>query len=342
MARIYQQGGEWHIDYRYRRKRVRRCLGTNKRDAERILRDVKLKIATEGVGLTLRGSHPSEALQEYLTYSKEVRKNVPNYVRYQRQILEGFVQECRVTKLEQIRPADVARWLQGRAQKVAVSTVRQNFKRARGFLRWCVRFGYLPHNPSDSVDNLPVPARRPIRFCSTAEVEALLNHSEEPLRTMILVGVYAGLRIGEIRHLTWDCIDLADSRGVLHVWVSDEFIPKDREGRRIPLHPKLRTALDTMHGDNGVTGLLFRSSKGKILHERYVARTITQAAQRAGLPGPYNFRMLRRTFGSWLTMAGVDMHRIAKLMGHSSVVITEKHYAELRPETLHDDIDRLP
>jgi site-specific recombinase XerD len=47
------------------------------------------------------------------------------------------------------------------------------------------------------------------------------------------------------------------------------------------------------------------------------------------------------TFASWLTMRGVSLHKIAKFLGHSSVTTTEKHYAALQPETLHEDIEKL-
>lgn len=50
---------------------------------------------------------------------------------------------------------------------------------------------------------------------------------------------------------------------------------------------------------------------------------------------------LRHTFASWLTMKGVSLHKISKFLGHSSVTTTEKHYAGLVPESLHEDIEKL-
>jgi integrase len=37
--------------------------------------------------------------------------------------------------------------------------------------------------------------------------------------------------------------------------------------------------------------------------------------------------MLRDTFAVELLLAGVPIERVSKLLGHSSVTITEKHYA---------------
>ena len=46
-------------------------------------------------------------------------------------------------------------------------------------------------------------------------------------------------------------------------------------------------------------------------------------------------------FAFWLTMKGVSLHEISKFLGHASVTTTEKHYAGLVPETLHEDIEKL-
>jgi integrase len=49
-------------------------------------------------------------------------------------------------------------------------------------------------NPVRSVDRIDEPLNR-IRFLSEDEELVLLNEAAEPLRTIILVGIYAGLRI---------------------------------------------------------------------------------------------------------------------------------------------------
>ena len=40
-------------------------------------------------------------------------------------------------------------------------------------------------------------------------------------------------------------------------------------------------------------------------------------------------------------MKGVFLHKITKFLGHSSVTTTERHYAGLVPESLHEDIEKL-
>jgi integrase len=57
------------------------------------------------------------------------------------------------------------------------------------------------------------------------------------------------------------------------------------------------------------------------------------AAQRAGVHhlSPHD---LRHTFGHRWLVAGGDIYTLSKLLGHSSVNVTEQHYAHLLKEDL--------
>ncbi|MFA4838721.1 MAG: tyrosine-type recombinase/integrase [Candidatus Neomarinimicrobiota bacterium] len=42
-----------------------------------------------------------------------------------------------------------------------------------------------------------------------------------------------------------------------------------------------------------------------------------------------NIHSLRKTAGYLLIESGVDIYRVSKFLNHSSVTVTEKHYADL-------------
>ena len=44
--------------------------------------------------------------------------------------------------------------------------------------------------------------------------------------------------------------------------------------------------------------------------------------------------MLRHTFGTRWLQAGGDIYKLSKILGHSSVAVTEAHYAHLLKEDL--------
>jgi integrase len=64
-----------------------------------------------------------------------------------------------------------------------------------------------------------------------------------------------------------------------------------------------------------------------------VKKGFTLAVQRAGLSDVHPHD-LRRTFGSWLVQAGVDIRRVSELMRHADIRVTAQVYAHLAPKDL--------
>jgi integrase len=62
--------------------------------------------------------------------------------------------------------------------------------------------------------------------------------------------------------------------------------------------------------------------------ESYVTKKFKKEARRLNIKKAC-FHDLRRTFGINLIKRGMPIYQVAKLMGHSSVSITERHYAPL-------------
>jgi site-specific recombinase XerD len=53
-----------------------------------------------------------------------------------------------------------------------------------------------------------------------------------------------------------------------------------------------------------------------------------------------HFHSLRHTFASWLVQDGVSLYEVQKLLGHSSIAVTQV-YSHLQPEQLHATVNRL-
>ena len=60
---------------------------------------------------------------------------------------------------------------------------------------------------------------------------------------------------------------------------------------------------------------------------------LTQGAERAKIPR-ITPHALRHTFGTRWLQAGGDIYKLSKILGHSSVAVTEAHYAHVLKEDL--------
>lgn len=60
----------------------------------------------------------------------------------------------------------------------------------------------------------------------------------------------------------------------------------------------------------------------------YVSRRFKGLCERAGVAN-LKFHDLRHTFTARLLTKGVPIYKVSKILGHSSVVVTEQHYGHL-------------
>jgi integrase len=132
--------------------------------------------------------------------------------------------------------------------------------------------------------------KRPHRFLSLDEVRRLLAASEEPVRTIVLVAVMTGLRIGEILALRWGRINLG--AGLLRVeetcYKGTFGTPKTHASRReVPLTPAVVQALQERRvssRDIADSALVFSTRQGTPLDAKNLRRRqLHPASQPAGL-----------------------------------------------------------
>ena len=97
-------------------------------------------------------------------------------------------------------------------------------------------------------------------------------------------------------------------------------------------HDALRSLLTKKHPNSG-----FVFHKSDVSRWLDISNAFQSLVRRAGLrtdpPANVTIHTLRHTFGSWLAIAGVPMRTILKLMGHNSIMMTER-YAHLGQDNL--------
>lgn len=159
------------------------------------------------------------------------------------------------------------------------------------------------------------------RILTRDEAARLLVAAEGPLLTAVMLGLYSGLRWGEIAHLRPEDYDGSTLR-------VSRITAKARRTRLVPVHPLLAEVLrnsrttDTPHRD--VSSWLVPVGGPRRHHSTFTHhwRQITAAADLGGL----RFHDLRHTCASWLVNeAGASLAIVRDIMGHSSITTTEKY-----------------
>jgi integrase len=159
----------------------------------------------------------------------------------------------------------------------------------------------------------------------------LQRASKSPLhardRAVILLSVKAGLRACEIARLDWSMV--LDGRGkVADALAIHDAIAKKHGGRRVPTHPDLRGALQSLLRTSDQSGPVIRSAKGGHMRATSIINWFASVYRELGFEG-CSSHSGRRTF---ITNAARNVHRagcslrdVQLLAGHASIETTQRY-----------------
>jgi integrase len=190
----------------------------------------------------------------------------------------------------------------------------------------------------------------PARFMTEDELQRFLSaadtHQDGPV---FGVAVMTGLRLGELRGLRWQDVDM--DAGVLTVTnqLQDNAgggwrltTPKtDSSARTLPLPAAAVAALKRQHrrqledrvlsgGKWQDTGFVFTATNGQPLQRQRIYQSLRAVLTSAGVDG-LRFHDLRHAFASYLIANGADLLTVRDLCGHRSIQVTANTYAHLFP-----------
>ena len=186
----------------------------------------------------------------------------------------------------------------------------------------------LPNTPTE----IRMPGKQ-AKVIAPAQLEALLQHirgrrDSIRSRVIILLSARAGLRAAEIAKLEWEMV-LDASGKVGHSIALEDRIAKKGSGRRVPLHPDLRSALVTLQRRRPhLSGPVVRSRKGGHLRPNSLVNWFKGLYREIGFDG-CSSHSGRRTFitetARLIPQAGGSLRDVQLLAGHRSLVTTERY-----------------
>lgn len=188
------------------------------------------------------------------------------------------------------------------------------------------------------VDWLKVPPQE-FDFLDFEEAKRLLGKVDEEWRTMVLVALRTGMRMGELIALRWQDVDLVAGKITVRQNAVKGKIgtPKSGKEREIPLSNETVAALKSYRHLKGP--LVFCTSEGRMLKYTELRHPLWRACRKAGLRA-IQWHTCRHSFASHLVMRGVPLKAVQELLGHSTIQMTMR-YAHLAPEVTRDAVNLL-
>lgn len=234
---------------------------------------------------------------------------------------------------------------------VSQQTLRQVHKFMSALYKWLVRNGYA-QNVLDAVELPKKPKanrHNDIVIWSDEEIRSITESLDDyRLRFLIYILLYTGARIGEACALKYSDF----SKDTLHIrrqWYLGEIKPpKYNSSRDIPLHDVIKKEFpihkrwheQEMKDNHYETDYVFTTRTGNLLDSKNCYRSLMRFYERIGIERKHT-HAFRSTFCTQLCKCGVPLEVASKLLGHSNISVTAKHYALVQPETQKDAIKML-
>jgi integrase len=184
-----------------------------------------------------------------------------------------------------------------------------------------VDWGMRPDNPAFRIKKYP--EYRKDRFLDTDEIRRLIQALDQvevqDLESLDIIAwvrllLFTGLRLGEVRDLHWNDVDLA--RGTLKLRDSKT------GARAVPLNDQAISVL-RRHRATRVDQFVIQSATAG--GRPSLGKPWARIRKLAGIDDTANIHCLRHTFASWAVMGGLSLAQTGALLGHKSTQTTLRY-----------------
>jgi integrase len=276
----------------------------------------------------------STFFSEYIEYSRGVHT-----LKTQQSISNAFRELIRIVgdiRLDAVGVMHIEGFLATKKAEASEWTARKYYIHLASAFETALRWEYLGSNPFRKIQKPKMREIQPAYFTKEEFQTLMVFIADEQYRNICKVGLYTGMRLGEILNLQWADVDFGGK--VVHVRNTAQFTTKTRRNRSLPISDHLFELLNSLK-ETAASELIFHD-KGKRLVVNNISRMFKPFITGAGLRKELHFHSLRHTFASWLVQDGVSLYEIQRLLGHSNIAVTEV-YSHLEPEKLHSTVNKI-
>lgn len=347
---IYRRGkkGTWNADYHRGGQHQRESLHTNyKKEAERLAADInaslisgKIPVPYETTSITI-----GEAIEKFIAAKQVDGRSKKTLTKYRAELenFERYAAEHQIFKIDAISARLYDGYRAQRAKQIDTYTSYNHGMILITMLKWCRSRRLISENPLDGY-KLTKPRRRHHMAPTLAQVNAMLNAADEPIRTILATLAFTGMRVGELQQLRPQHLDL--DGGWIHIVSRADWQTKTGNSRKVPIHPRLRSYLQAVprskrplvfsmptNGDN--TNGYAAVDEGKLND------AAKKLAASIGLPvgrkvGGFVVHSLRHFFLTHCLNARVPKYAVDYWVGHTGDQSVGKQYYGLTDQELQE------
>ena len=306
---VYKKNGAWFIRYRDIEGKQRQVkAGTTKALATELER----KILAER-DLQKRFGYKQKKEITFLEFIPEYFERVKTRlaqksIKEKKTFLKNMSEEIGNKLLSEIDEEDFYNFISDKKQ---INTIKTYKIALQAFLTEAKEAGY---NTAELNIKIKQKGNQRIRYLTEEEAEKLIRNSGK-LRLLIIMALSTGMRKMEMLNLKWQDIDFTAK--LIHIEES-----KNGERRSVPISDSLMKELEQEPKKN-------QTEKVITVHSlEFHFRKLKKKCEIKN----FHFHDLRHTFASWLAMKGVSLYTIKELLGHKSILMTQR-YAHLSPDS---------
>lgn len=217
---------------------------------------------------------------------------------------------------------------------ISGTTIQCYYSVFRSILNKAFRAGLIEHNPTERfrLSDMFETESQERTFLTIDELKRMISTPcrDNEIRQAFLFSCMCGLRISDIRRLTWGNISLGSDRSSLRIRMK-----KTREWLYLPLSPSALRWLPQREERTPATPVFRLKSTVTVCH------VLGLWARASGITKHVTFHVARHTHATMMLTLGTDLYTVSSLLGHRQLRTTLV-YAKIVDRKKEDAVALIP
>lgn len=245
---IFKRDDNWYAQWQSRKEQIRRSLKTkNKKRALSEAHKIEQSFLNNGTERPVAEKSPifiRDAIEKFLSHHETDGRAEGTLKKY-RQVLSMIADFAESQHIDDLDDLDLDFIDQYRKQRKREGRADKTITTEVGILKTLVLFAksrrLISSDPLEGL-RLSKPKQKPQPHWSKTEVEMILKEESDIRKSVYTLYAETGMRIGELKWLTWDDIDFENN--LIHIRPKDGWRTKTGNVRAVPMSQNARNILE--------------------------------------------------------------------------------------------------